>query len=255
MTPEIVPLPPEAVRRTRQERAQARRPAEEMHLDTAIVTAIHGDGTVDVDYYDDPMTGIPILGGGPHEIGQRTELLHQGTRWWSLGQPSVSPAPLEPAPWQPGDLKLVATAGTPDGWLECAGAAVSRTTYAALFAAIGTTYGPGNGTTTFNLPDLRGRVPMGVGNANGSNLALGGTVGAASVTLTTAQMPAHAHPVMGQVGSQTLDHGSQGRFAGWAGSGGGQFTDAAGAGSAGSGNAHENRQPSIGVRYLICTGA
>lgn len=49
----------------------------------------------------------------------------------------------------------------PTGWLKCNGAAVSRTTYAALFAAIGTTFGSGNGSTTFNLPDLRGEFVRG----------------------------------------------------------------------------------------------
>src|SRR3990167_8065526 len=51
----------------------------------------------------------------------------------------------------------------PSGWLLCDGSAVSRTTYAALFAVIGTTYGAGNGSTTFNVPDLRGRIAVGSG--------------------------------------------------------------------------------------------
>ena len=58
-------------------------------------------------------------------------------------------------------------------WLICDGAAVSRTTYAALFTTLSTTYGAGDGTTTFNLPDLRGRMPIGAGNENvtGNNTA------------------------------------------------------------------------------------
>lgn len=55
----------------------------------------------------------------------------------------------------------------PAGWLECNGAAVSRATYAALFAVIGTTYGAGNGTTTFNLPDLRGEFVRGWDHGRG----------------------------------------------------------------------------------------
>jgi microcystin-dependent protein len=61
---------------------------------------------------------------------------------------------------------LVMWAGTTapaGGWLLCDGSAVSRTTYATLFSVIGTAYGPGDGTTTFNLPDLRGRMPVGLG--------------------------------------------------------------------------------------------
>ena len=59
----------------------------------------------------------------------------------------------------------------------CNGAAVSRTTYSALFAGIGTTYGPGDGSTTFNVPDLRQRFPMGKANS-GTGSTLGGTGGA-----------------------------------------------------------------------------
>ena len=72
-------------------------------------------------------------------------------------------------------------AGTsaPSGWLSCDGSAVSRTTYATLFAAIGTTWGAGNGTTTFNVPDLRGMFLRGTGtNATGSSSgAVGPSVG------------------------------------------------------------------------------
>ena len=57
----------------------------------------------------------------------------------------------------------------PDGWLLCNGDAVSRSDYSTLFAAIGSTYGVGDGETTFNLPDLRGRMPMGLDNMGGSN--------------------------------------------------------------------------------------
>lgn len=60
-----------------------------------------------------------------------------------------------------GSLKEFAQSTAPAGWLECDGSAVSRSTYAALFTAIGTTYGTGDGSTTFNLPDARGRVLRG----------------------------------------------------------------------------------------------
>lgn len=73
-----------------------------------------------------------------------------------------------------------------DAWLLCDGAAVSRTTYADLFAVIGTTFGTGDGSTTFNLPDLRGRMPLGLDNMGGTSAdrateteadSLGGTEG------------------------------------------------------------------------------
>ena len=72
-------------------------------------------------------------------------------------------------------------------WLFCDGSAVSRTTYKDLFDVIGTTYGTGNGNTTFNLPDFRARFPMG---SNGGSLTAGG---ASSHTLAIAEIPAHSH--------------------------------------------------------------
>ena len=65
---------------------------------------------------------------------------------------------------QPGDYKMIAGATIPDGWLLCNGASVARTTYAKLFAAIGTRYGSGNGSTTFNLPNFNGRHVLGTTN-------------------------------------------------------------------------------------------
>jgi microcystin-dependent protein len=79
-------------------------------------------------------------------------------------------------------------------WAICDGAAVSRTTYATLFARIGTTYGIGDNSTTFNLPNLKGRVVVGVDAAQTEFNALGETGGAKTHTLTTAEIPAHSHP-------------------------------------------------------------
>lgn len=90
---------------------------------------------------------------------------------------------------------VVQSAGisAPDGWLLCEGQAVSRSQYSRLYNAIGTLYGSGDGTTTFNVPDLKGRVP--VGKDGGTFSALGLTGGTESVTLTSAQsgLPAHSH--------------------------------------------------------------
>lgn len=84
-------------------------------------------------------------------------------------------------------------ANAPSGWLLCDGAAVSRTTYAALFAAIGTAYGAGNGSTTFNVPDMRSRVPVGFDSGAGEFDALGETGGAKTHQLSSAEMPSHTH--------------------------------------------------------------
>lgn len=78
----------------------------------------------------------------------------------------------------------------PNGWLLCNGLAISRTTYARLFQSIGTLYGVGNGTTTFNVPDLRDRVPVQVGTVYPTYGATGGEF---THTLTTAELPAHSH--------------------------------------------------------------
>lgn len=78
----------------------------------------------------------------------------------------------------------------PIGYLMCDGSAVSRTTYALLFAVIGTTYGVGDGSTTFNLPDLRQRFPLGKA-AGGTGSTLGGTGGAIDHTHGIA----HTHDV------------------------------------------------------------
>ena len=85
-----------------------------------------------------------------------------------------------------GVVQLYAGSTAPNGWLICNGQAVSRTTYAALFAVIGTTYGAGDGSTTFNVPNLVNKT------VRGSN-SLGKTGGADTVTLSTANLPAHTH--------------------------------------------------------------
>jgi len=88
----------------------------------------------------------------------------------------------------------------PPGWLLCNGAAVSRTAYGRLFAAIGTTHGGGDGSTTFNLPDLRDRFIVGAG----LNYAVGNTGGANAVTLTINEIPEHNHG--GATGSTDVAH-------------------------------------------------
>lgn len=88
--------------------------------------------------------------------------------------------------WTPsGMIAPFAGATAPAGWLICNGAAVSRTTYPALFAVCGTTYGDGNGSTTFNLPNLTGRVPVGASTTFG----IGTSGGASSVTLRATNLP------------------------------------------------------------------
>lgn len=106
----------------------------------------------------------------------------------------------------------------PTGWLLCDGSAIDRAQYKRLFDTISTTYGTGNGSTTFNLPDLRGRTPAGKDNMGGTaanrlsatvtGTTLGATGGMETHQLTTLQLPAHAHGQQGTFSSglQSSDH-------------------------------------------------
>lgn len=90
-----------------------------------------------------------------------------------------------------GEIKPFAGGTPPDGWLECDGSVVSRNVYADLFNVAGVTWGAGDGVSTFNLPDLRGRSLIG---RDGTH-ALGATGGAAAVNLSVGQLPSHSHAV------------------------------------------------------------
>lgn len=151
-----------------------------------------------------------------------------------------------------------AGSAAPTGWLLCFGQTVSRTTYASLFAALGTSYGAGDGSTTFALPDLRGRIPGGKDNMGGSaasrlttagsgvdGATLGASGGAQTHTLTESQMPAHSHNYVG--GSNAAGSGTAGAA--------GQSANAyyMSTNAAGSGTAHNNTQPTIVLNYIIKT--
>jgi len=102
----------------------------------------------------------------------------------------------ESNPFDFGDYKLSGRTSDHRGWLLCDGRAISRTTYAGLFALLGTSFGVGDGSTTFNLPDFRGRVAGGTGT--GPSLTTrnpGAAVGTETHVLTTAQMPSHNHGI------------------------------------------------------------
>jgi microcystin-dependent protein len=93
-----------------------------------------------------------------------------------------------------GSVIPFAGASSPDAsWLVCDGSAVSRTTYATLFAVLGTTYGVGDGSTTFNLPNMKGRVPVGIDPTDADFDNLGDSGGEKSHILITSEMPSHTH--------------------------------------------------------------
>ncbi len=138
----------------------------------------------------------------------------------------------------------------PDGWLLCEGSAVSRTTYSTLYSMISTTYGVGDGSSTFNLPDLRGRVAIGV---NGSHV-LASSGGAETHTLTVEEIPSHNHTLRARTTGQNNGNPTNRTLA--------QvniYTDAdanvdmrnTSITSSGGGQAHNNMQPYITLNYII----
>jgi len=141
----------------------------------------------------------------------------------------------------------------PTGWLVANGAQVSRTTYAALFAAIGTAHGVGDGSTTFNLPNLQGRVPVGLSSDTEFN-TIGKTGGAKTHTLHWSEIPAHTHKFPGGANSITI-----GGTAYWFNQGAStpdRATPINDTGeNPGGGAAHNNLQPYSTLVFIIKAGA
>jgi microcystin-dependent protein len=149
---------------------------------------------------------------------------------------------------------IVAFGGSvaPSKWILCDGSAISRADYSELFSIIGTAYGAGNGTTTFNVPDLKGRIPVGKSNS-GVFQSLGDAVGEETHTLIEDELPvipSHAHGL--NAGTNTVSVLSGGDYyVPDAMSGGASTLDE---GGFGGGNSHNNIQPSLVVNYIIYSG-
>jgi microcystin-dependent protein len=147
-----------------------------------------------------------------------------------------------------GAILQFAGSSAPANWLLCDGALVSRTTYSTLFGVIGTIYGAGDGSTTFQLPDWRGRVPIGAGQGSSlTNRVIAATGGAETHTLTEAQLPAHDHGI--RLFDASAPSGTNLRVA---------ATDDVGdertgtsSNEAGGGNPHNNMQPFLVVNHII----
>ena len=149
---------------------------------------------IQVDGDRDPLPITPDdLGGGPRPLNQRVYCQILNRRLVVLG-PVVFPAVVDPMP--AGAMLEFGGSTAPAGYLMADGAAVSRTTYAALYAALGgasSPWGQGNGSTTFNVPNRKGRVGVGRDAAQAEFDVLGETGGAKTHTLTAAEMPIHTH--------------------------------------------------------------
>jgi microcystin-dependent protein len=227
---------------------------QDANLSAANVQSLH---TVDGDLWFNNSSGTPVQ-------------ITQGSSIASASSPLVPSGVI----WPYGG------SSAPTGFLMCNGDAVSRTTYADLFAAIGTTFGTGDGSTTFNLPDARGRTAIGAGtytdSVSGSiTRTLGASLGAEKHVVTVSEMPSHNHGggshthLIAATGAQTAaltsgnamaqfrsdasapDYTLGGKSAtpdiGLSGSSGTTIT------TQGSGTAHNNMQPSLVTNFIIKT--
>ena len=161
-----------------------------------------------------------------------------------------------------GHMLIWLTDTAPTKFLLCYGQAISRTTYSALYAVIGTAYGAGDGATTFNLPDMRGRFPLGQDDMGGSSAnvvtaaaadTLGSKAGAELYTLSAAELPEHNHKIQAAAGTS-----------GGANTGVSVLTDRTSASvattgyvqgnSVAGGTAFNNMPPYITLNFIIYTG-
>lgn len=126
----------------------------------------------------------------------------------------------------------------PSNWKICDGSAISRETYAELFNIIGTSYGAGDGSTTFNLPDKRGRISVGLDSSQTEFNTIGKKGGENKHTLTPSELPSHSHTVKGTVGSGGYAEGVS-----FGNSSNPPYTNTVGMAGGGGNQPHNNLQP------------
>lgn len=216
---------------------------------------------------------MPTLPTNPHAIGDSGHVNDHNTIVTALTL-------LPPI----GAVTAYAGTSAPDSWLFCFGQAISRTTYASLFAALGTGYGVGDGTSTFNLPDLRGRTIAGFDNMGGTDSGRldwantpGTSGGAQTHTLSAAESGVPAHQHANTLGAESAHTHSAGFSVSayipgnaglgtanymWATGGINGFTTGAGSShnhtitnvnntTAAAANAHNNMQPTLLLNWII----
>lgn len=194
----------------------------------------------------DPTTGIPIT----PETRQASVIAELLRRIEALER-DAAPGPFV------GQIVAHALATAPLRHLACNGAAVSRETYSGLFSKIGTDYGIGDGSTTFNVPDIKGKVIAGIDAGQTEFDTRGETGGAKTHTLTVGQIPAHTHSLLlgwgaggnfrAQAGAALADFGTTGTIY--------NTLETNGSPPAGgNGQAHNNLQPYIALHFAIYAG-
>lgn len=161
-----------------------------------------------------------------------------------------------------GEIRPFAGTYTPSGWLPCDGRLLSISSYDALFSLLGTAFG-GDGVSTFGIPDLRGRLPIGAGQGPGlSNRPFASKGGSESATLTANQVPTHSHAFNVTTGVADQNAPANNLYANpspnafyattpISGSPGQVLNADTISPSGGNNVPHENRMPSLAVNYII----
>jgi microcystin-dependent protein len=159
-----------------------------------------------------------------------------------------------------GEIRMFAGTFPPRNWLFCNGQTLAIAQNTAFFSILGTTYG-GNGQTTFAVPNLQGRVPVGTGTGPGlSNVQLGQVAGTETNSLTVANLPAHSHTMnasadatsAGAPAGNSLGANARGGITPFAPGATNQVPMGSTTGSVGSSSPVNNMQPYLGMNYIIC---
>ena len=229
-----------------------------------LAAATAGDGfRVAVKKVDSSSNNVTIDGNSSETIDGATTLLldgqydsvvlvSNGSNWFVAAEknPTADTIPV-------GSMTVWTTTTAPAGWLLCYGQEVSETTYAGLFAVVGTTFNTGGEAGgNFRVPDMRGRAPFGKDDMGGTpanrisgGTTIGGTGGAETYTLTTSELPAHTHSITTFFGSSST--GTDGRISTANTNVGPQTAGATG--SSGSGAAFNKMPPYMLFSWIIKT--
>lgn len=196
-----------------------------------LVTAVETGGSRRVQVDIAGTTWLSRVQDSVIAVGDRVSILQQDEVMLVIGRLSGGVDAFPPI----GTIMPYAGATAPNAnWALANGAALSRTTYAALYAVCGTTYGSGDGSTTFNIPNIGGRMPIGT---NGT-YARGATGGSATTTLSSSHLPSHTHSF-----SDTASTDSQG-----------SHTHSTSGSSTSSDGGHTHSVGNQGARSDICSG-